>query len=262
MLKLITGIVVSSIIQLNGVGILPPLLPNFVQQLPSKEMQIELTEGTLREQVIKFGLAGDHQNMCASLDALGEFYDLHSRFAEAEFCYLGALKSIRTHFGESSAETAYAYSRLSGHYVTTHEYDRALRANSKAIKILTVAKNANLFKLGIMHHNQGWLESGHSSFRLAEQHYKHSIMLLKESIGAEHLLVGLTLNNLGNVYLVQNKFAEAERSFAQAYKILPTHGASDATLRRLFRNYADVLHKLGKHKQAEEVMSRIQDLLN
>lgn len=260
MLSLITNIVLSGIIQLNGIAILPPLIPPILQKAPSKELQKQLTEAELREQIIQFGLAGDHVNMCLALDSLGEFYDSNSRTAEAEFCYLAALKSIKDHYGTASAELAYAYGRISGHYVLAHDYNAALKANIKAIRILNALRNPDQFKLAILHHNQAWLEAGYSSFRAAEQHYNRSIVLFNETIGPDHLMVGLSLNNLGNVYLVQKKYDEAEKAFAQAYKILLSQKVGEATMRRLYRNYADVLHKVGKHKLADEVMSRLQDV--
>lgn len=235
------------------------MLPNIVQQkIPSKELQREITEADLREQIVKFGLNGDHDNMVIALDALGELYDSHSRFAEAEFCYLAAIKAVKMRYGQTSPETASAYARLSAHYVVAQLYDKAEKANAKAIRILSSSKDPDEFKLAIMYHNQAWLETGYSSFRSAEQHYKQSVSLLNQVLGPSHLMVALTLNNLGKLYKLQSKYSEAETAFAKTYEIFSIQIPNEETFKSFLKNYADVLHNVGKHSKAKEMEARFQ----
>lgn len=251
MLKQLCAVLMSTII--HGSAIIPPILPGHTLKVPAKVLEDHLIEAKLHEDLERYLKTANFDRMCATLDALGELYDDQGRYEDAERCYEGAIKTLVTVYGKRSSRLGYQFARLSAHYVVSKQFGKAEKANLMAIKILSAVTPKDELKLGMIYHNQAWLESGRSSLRLAEQHYKQCIALFDECLGVDHLMSGLSMNNLAAVYMAAGKYAAAEAAYAKAYKIISLNTPKDPILLGLLKNYAQVLRMQGKHSVAAQI---------
>ncbi|GHO90358.1 tetratricopeptide repeat protein [Reticulibacter mediterranei] len=96
----------------------------------------------------------------------------------------------------------------------------------------------------------------HASYSLAEQLFRQALAIA-QSFGPEHLLVAVSLNNLGLLYWEQGQYEQAEPSLQQALhiweKILGPHHPEIALP---LNNLGLLYSKQGQYEQAESLLQR------
>jgi tetratricopeptide (TPR) repeat protein len=90
---------------------------------------------------------------------------------------------------------------------------------------------------------------------------KRTLAVLEKSLGPDHPNVAFTLNNLGEVYRAQGRYAAAAPLYPRALAIAEKRlGPDHPTLAALLDNYAVVLRGAERDVEALEAEERARDI--
>ena len=104
--------------------------------------------------------------------------------------------------------------------------------------------------------------------RFDQERYQESVDLQQQSIqawetalGKEHPSLVAPLNNLGTTYVKMAYFADAERTFRRAIDVCSkTLGEDHLDYAVVLKNYAVVLRKLGRKREAKKLQAQGQQI--
>ncbi len=174
----------------------------------------------------------DHPDVTTALNNLASLYEMQGRYAEAETLLQRSLAIGEQHLGSDHPNVAFCLGNLANIY----------RKQRKGM--------ANPF-----------LEPENYSSE-AEPLYQRALAISEQQLGNEHPNVAAILNNLGELYQVQERYSEVEpllqRSLAIAEQQL---GSNHPNTALSLNNLAEVYRQQGRYSEAESLYEQSYSIL-
>ncbi len=221
------------------------------------------------------------------------------RIAES-FNNLGVLYKIReAALGSSDKDVIAGQSKLAQFYLTVGKRDKALALINKIADYgdyeskQLIEVSAAFKKLSLYYHNHRKLEDSEISVKqaeektlaemkaqavetavmldavgnaikdnnkLAERLFKSALTLRERTLTSEHAALASSLENLGKLYMIDGRTAQAEPLLRRAYEIsLSTLGPDRQETQKRLDNLAQVCTALNKNSEAEGLYRKILD---
>jgi tetratricopeptide (TPR) repeat protein len=158
---------------------------------------------------------------------------------------------------------AIARAGLVASYVTQGKFAEALPLYLQAMATLRkiegpggLAESVSLLQAGIIGRNLPSLGAllGLKDQTAVEHSFERSLALARKALGNHHAYVALVLHELAFTLAQHGKFAEAERYFADCYRIAREYGLYHPKVTILLGNYCAVLKRRGKRAQARRLL--------
>ena len=92
--------------------------------------------------------------------------------------------------------------------------------------------------------------------------YRRALAIKEKSLGPNHPSVATTVNNLGQVFLLQHRYADAEPLFRRALEIREARlGKQHPDVATTLNDYASLLRKTNRKSEAREMSARASLIL-
>jgi tetratricopeptide (TPR) repeat protein len=143
-------------------------------------------------------------------------------------------------------------------YRRQEKYEEAERSYVRALRVLE-AKAPGSAEMGMVCGDLAGLYQAQRKYEKAEPLYLKAVAVVEKAYGAEHLEVGRYLHLLGEMYYEQKMYEKAEGPVERSVRILEKAlGARHPDVLVAMTNYADVLEKVGRGKEAREVRGKVE----
>ncbi|KAH0538073.1 hypothetical protein FGG08_005335 [Glutinoglossum americanum] len=232
-------------------------------------------------------LGPDHTSTLATVNNLGSLYERQDKPIEAEAMYKRALAGEEKALGPDHRSTLATVNNLGCLYMDQDKlaeaeamYKQALAGREKTLGLDHTSALATVHNLGNLYKRQGKLSEAEAMYKLLEMansgaspelairymclrrsasfQYKQALGGEERTLGPDHRSTLATVNNLGCLYMDQDKLAETEAMYKQALagkeKTLgPDHASVLATvnnLGNLFKHQGKLAEAEAMYKQA------------
>ncbi len=168
-----------------------------------------------------------------------------------------ALNIYRTYQPKATPESYNILGSMVGYYISSGQYDSAFyyytiathEAEQTGIQSLIASSNNNV----------GMLKTKTGDYIAAHQSYEKAIQLLKISNRADSALKVSILDNLAELSVLEKKWDDAEKYYAETSSLLSKLGGESP---RLFRSKCGEIRVLIETKRLDEAMKKISELDN
>jgi len=132
----------------------------------------------------------------------------------------------------------------------------ACQRTHNVLAVLPSEPKLQLFHARLLN-DWAWCENQLGQYAQAEGHYRSALALRRNLLGAEHLDVAASLNNLASVLDNQGKYDEAERLYQQVLTLRQKQlGDEHPDVASSLNNLAFVLDRQGKYGEAERLFQQ------
>lgn len=233
----------------------------------------EYFSSALESQKILYGK--EHRSIANTLNYLGVCLKEEGQPAEALPLLQEALKLNEQHYGLNHENTLNTYSNLGIVYVDLYQFETAIQLLEKALSIsqqLSVEKTTQradmLNNLSLAYDKFADTLARPDTIQSAVEYKVKAMNALQEALdiyqekGADDLVIGRTLNNLGELWRKVGQPQKAKQNLEEALKFLIKgfKGKNDPLLATCYNNLGLAFTALGRPKQAIEYLTNAMQI--
>jgi tetratricopeptide (TPR) repeat protein len=225
-----------------------------------KQAEYTQAERTLRSAVREGGKAGvDETVLALTINDLAEACSRTGNYVEAQSLYNQAIAILRK--GSDLWRLVVVLNNQGRLY---GQLGMEVRSASAFAEARAISKKARIENTPLVAAALGGLADGRSSegdLRGAEQYLRQSLNIRENTLGAEHLDVAETLNNLAVIHAQTNKYAQAEREFRRALKINQrVLGIHHPDVAAILDNLGVLHNEREEYTEAEKLLRKALDI--
>jgi tetratricopeptide (TPR) repeat protein len=206
-------------------------------------------------------LGPNHPTIASTLGMLAKTYQGQNKLVQAEEMNLRALRIRESTSGANHPHIAIITNSLVEIY---HIQGRYLEAAPLIARSLTIHEQA----LGPEHPYMAYSLSNQAEnyflqgdYLQAEIYYKRALKIREQNLGIEHPRTAFTYYNLAQIYSAKSQFEEAELLYLKALTIREhALGPDHPSIQSMLKQYAMLLRKMNKDRQAYEVEERARKI--
>ena len=206
----------------------------------------------------KQGFGEKHLSVASTLTMLAKVYLGQNEFAQAEKMNLHALMIRESISGPNHPHIATILNNMVEMYHVQGWYDEAMPLIARSLKIHEQS-------LGPLHpyvayslSNQAENSFSRGNYAQAEASYKHALTIREQQLGYNHPRTASTYYRLAQLYVATERFEEAEVFYHNALSIREhIFGIHHPAVTRVLKHYANLLRKLKRESEAQELEIRI-----
>lgn len=189
----------------------------------------------------------------------GDAYREAGRLREAEPFYARALQLQEKLDGEENLETARIANLLGELYRQLNELELSEPLLERALAIRVASWGDEHAEVAQSCTNLGSLRRAQGRRAEAEALYVRALRMDEALFGPDHPNTATDCNNLAVLYFVMERYAEALRNIKRAMAIREAAlGKEHPQFVQACENCAAILRKLGRSREAEEIMQRVR----
>jgi len=222
------------------------------------DIQVNLDQLTKAEQNYRQALAiykrlQDDAGVTMMLRNLGALYSLQGRDDDAREVLEKSLKLAR----KTRLDPVSIGRILNSFGVMYYRQGKIKEASKFFNEAFQTASAETLQNRGDLLNNMGAVYHALREYGKAEDYLKQALAITESIVGPEHPDTTLSLTPLGVLYIDMGKYAEAEKQFLRALRILNAHEpVLDTRVARLLHGLSIVYRRTDRQPEAEEALAR------
>jgi serine/threonine-protein kinase len=203
----------------------------------------------------------DHDNTATVLNNLAAVYDDTGDYTSAEPLYKRALEIRTKSFGPDHPDTAVCGNNLGLLYLNTGRYAEAEPLLTHVIEVLKKVNGLENADTATTMGNLAMLYERTGRTEQAEALHRQALEIRRKVQGPDHPNVAVSLNNLATIAGDRSDYAEADRDFVEAIRIMSqAYGEAHRQTLHMQLNRAIMLKKAGRLSEAAAVLRTVTDL--
>ncbi len=209
---------------------------------------------TIKEKI----LGPEHPDVAASLNNLGVLFWRMHRFDEAETVYNRALAIRQKALGPAHGDVAGTMENLALLYQSKGDYERAGRFYEQSLVLMEKITGPDHQAVVEILQDLAGLHKQRGAYPEARILYERILAIDERKLGTEHPDVASVLYDIADLHSRQGNYVQAEPLLRRAMSIQERIQPIPAAMGDTIKAYVVVLHKLGKHDEADKLNTRLE----